>query len=86
MGCFLKVYQMSIEDIAQDREAAEWDRINSTGRQAPPEYRPGDDQYGPELCEDCDQKMPPERRARGRHFCTDCTELLQRQAAQRRQH
>jgi hypothetical protein len=73
---------MSIEDIAQEREAAAWERINSTGRAAPPEFKPGDEQYGPELCEECDDKMPPERRARGRHFCTECTDLLKRHAFQ----
>jgi hypothetical protein len=76
---------MSLEDKAQEHEAAQWARLNSTGRAPTPEFKPGDEKYGPELCEECDEKMPPERRARGRHFCTDCTELLKRYAHQLRQ-
>lgn len=72
---------MSIEDRAQEHEAAEWERLNRA-RQAAPEYKPGDAKYGPEACEDCDEPMPPERRARGRHHCTVCTELLERRARQ----
>lgn len=82
---------MSQEDLAQDREAQDWE-INNRPRPAPVEFKPGDKGYGPAFCtgrekppvedveqEDlCGEEMPPLRRAMGKHLCVGCQTLLER--------
>ena len=53
---------MSIEDKAQEYEAAQWDILN-TGRLSPMDLDATDKACGPIACRDCDEQMPPERRA-----------------------
>jgi RNA polymerase-binding transcription factor DksA len=72
---------MSQEDRAQEVEARDWE-INNRPRQPAAEFAPGDPQYGPPECEDCDMEMPDLRRARGKRLCTACQELLERRARQ----
>lgn len=67
---------MSFEDKAQEHEAMVWSQINAP-RQTQPTYRPGEQGYGPELCTDCDEKMPDVRRAYGFMRCTACASALE---------
>ncbi len=75
---------MSQEDLAQDREAQDWE-INNRPRKAPPEFKPEDSGYGPEFCKDdaCEAPMPTERRALGKNLCVGCQELLERSRLRR---
>lgn len=64
---------MSVEDLAQVVEAQEWARNNRV-RPPAPVYAPGDAQYGPAECAECEIDMPELRRAMGRCMCVDCTD------------
>jgi hypothetical protein len=70
---------MSQEDRAQEEEAAEWARRNMD-KPGVPQFKPGDDGYGPEFCsnEDCGEEMPLQRRVDGRRHCTDCQGVIER--------
>ena len=68
---------MSIEDIAQDVEAWDWER-NNRPRTPRALLAPDDEDYGPAACKECGDEMPELRRAMGRHLCTSCTELYER--------
>jgi hypothetical protein len=81
---------MSAEDLAQDREAQDWE-INNRPREIAPTFAPADKGYGPATCngrekrtgpgvqleDDCGEELPPLRRAMGRHLCVACQELLE---------
>jgi len=69
---------MSIEDVAQDVELAQWERVNQF-RNTMPTWKPTDSEYGPSTCqaEECGDQMPEFRRALGRHLCTSCQQLLE---------
>lgn len=69
---------MSIEDVAQEVEAAEWAARN-IGRPVPAKYKPGDEKYGPEECE-CGAEMPTLRREDGRLLCTSCQSAVERRS------
>lgn len=62
---------MSMEDLAQEIEAADWAR-NNRPRTPQPTFEPTDAGYGPAECADCDADMPVERRAMGKALCTGC--------------
>lgn len=64
---------MSPEDRAAMEEIHAWALINAP-RPAAPEYKPGEEGYGPALCRnpDCEDEMPELRRALGHKFCTEC--------------
>jgi hypothetical protein len=64
---------MSMEDIAQAVELAEWSRVNAP-RSILPTLTKDDPRYGPEFCkeEDCGDVMPVSRRELGRQRCTAC--------------
>lgn len=68
---------MSLEDRAQEHEAAEWARRNAP-RPEKPTYKPGEDGYGPEFCEECESPMPDPRRANGWTLCTSCQSAVER--------
>lgn len=61
---------MSIEDKAQEHEAAIWE-LNNRAREVKT-YKPGEPGYGPEECSECGAEMHPVRRADGRTRCTPC--------------
>lgn len=61
---------MSLEDVAQEHEAKIW-LINNRRREVP-HYQPGDAGYGPAQCTECEEDMPPERRAHGFTLCVPC--------------
>lgn len=69
---------MSIEDKAQEHEAAEWERINVSRPRLPPMKKPGEPGYGPEECDDCGGPMPDLRRANGWRLCTACQSVVER--------
>ena len=64
---------MSNEERAQQEEAFRWELTNRP-RTPAPEFKPGEEGYGPELCsnEDCEGPLPELRRRRGCQLCTDC--------------
>lgn len=62
---------MSIEDRAQEAEAAEWER-NNRPRRGIRIFSPSEPGYGPELCLECEDDMPDVRRAYGYNLCTEC--------------
>lgn len=82
---------MSAEDIAQEREAFDWE-LNNRPRAAAPTFKPEEKGYGPATCtgraappkegddreDDCGEEMPPERRAMGKHLCISCQLLSER--------
>lgn len=68
---------MSLEDKAQEHEAAEW-LARNTRRPEKPTYQPGEAGYGPEECEECLSVMPPLRRANGWVLCTGCQSAVER--------
>lgn len=68
---------MSMEDRAQEHEAAEWAR-NNAPRPQKPTYQPGDAGYGPEFCDECESPMPELRRANGWVLCTSCQSAVER--------
>jgi RNA polymerase-binding transcription factor DksA len=69
---------MSMEDQAQELELKQWVQNNKT-RQVEKTYKPGDSNYGPANCLNCDEAMPVARREYGYALCTGCkTELEQR--------
>ena len=61
---------MSLEDKAQEHEAAEW-AIRNRPR-AVRTFNPGEDGYGPEECAECGDAMHPVRRGHGFKLCTSC--------------
>jgi hypothetical protein len=65
---------MSIEEVAQQIECAEWEARQQV-RPAPPTYQPNDPKYGPEECAECDEPMLEQWRAAGHIQCTACREL-----------
>lgn len=67
---------MSLEDKAQEHEAAEWEMRNARrpDRQL---FNPSDAGYGPKECDECDATMPPLRRANGWVLCTRCQSLVE---------
>lgn len=67
---------MSIEDKAQDHEAAEWEHRNAPPPPRPT-FKPGDAGYGPKECDECESTMPPLRRANGWVLCTRCQSLVE---------
>lgn len=71
---------MSIEDRAQEHEATVW-AYNNRPRQSTPLLEPGDPNYGPELCAQCDDPMPTLRRRMGKWLCTPCQAREERRAA-----
>lgn len=75
---------MSMEDRAQAEEAFQWG-LNNRRREPDPEFKPGEDGYGPAMCsnEDCEAPMPELRRRRGRQFCTDCQGVAEAAAKRR---
>lgn len=75
---------MSLEDKAQEHEAQQWELRNIHRKALPPPAAPGDHDYGPALCDDCEAPMPPLRRAWRLSMCTACTTEVERQAAMRR--
>jgi RNA polymerase-binding transcription factor DksA len=64
---------MSIEDIAQQVEALDWE-INNRPRTPRSLFEPDDEEYGPPECVECDIEMPDLRRAMGCELCVACTE------------
>lgn len=68
---------MSLEDTAQEHEAAEWEMRNRA-RAARPTFKPGDEGYGPEDCDDCGAEMPSLRRENGWRLCTACQTLIEK--------
>ena len=68
---------MSLEDKAQDHEAAEW-LARNTSRPDKPIYKPGEPGYGPKWCEECGSAMPDLRRANGWLLCTSCQTAVER--------
>ncbi|WP_208446976.1 hypothetical protein [Burkholderia anthina] len=68
---------MSQEDRAQELEATMW-AVNNRPRTAPKEIAPGEPGYGPAECDECEDAMPPERRARGKQLCTTCQSARER--------
>lgn len=75
---------MSIEDIAQEAEIKQWERIN-VGRPTQQIYAPLDTGYGPEECqnEECGDDMPVLRRELGRTLCTACQQRAEDTKKQR---
>lgn len=74
---------MSIEDLAQEVELRDWEQRNnfvSTKRT----FEPGERGYGPAQCVECEDDMPPQRRAMGSTLCTACKTLEEKQQALRR--
>lgn len=69
---------MSIEDKAQEHEAAEWAAINMNRKGLPPLKKPGDPGYGPAECDECGAEMPALRRANGWVLCTSCQTQVER--------
>lgn len=70
---------MSLEDRAQEHEAAEWE-IRNRPREPKKLIEPGAPGYGPSECEDCGNPMPELRRANGWSLCTECQSLIERRA------
>jgi len=68
---------MSIEDIAQDVEALDWER-NNRPRAARRLFEPTEPGYGPAQCGECEDDMPDLRRSMGLCLCVGCTELAER--------
>lgn len=62
---------MSIEEVAQQIECAEWEARQQV-RPAAPTYRPGDVKYGPEECGECGAPMHTMWREAGHYQCTEC--------------
>jgi len=67
---------MSIEDIAQQVEALDWE-LNNRPRMPRSLYAPDDDEYGPAECVECDMPMPELRRAMGCELCVPCKERIE---------
>jgi len=68
---------MSLDDVAQEFEAAEWERRNAP-RPERPTYKPGDALYGPAECYQCPEPLPELRRAMGCQLCTACQTIEER--------
>lgn len=68
---------MSLEDKAQEHEAAEW-AIRNAPRPERPTYTPSDPGYGPKECDECEATMPAFRRQHGWRLCTNCQSLAER--------
>lgn len=68
---------MSLEDRAQEQEAAEWAARNAP-RATRPQFEPGQAGYGPKFCEECESTMPALRRANGWVLCTSCQSAVER--------
>lgn len=62
---------MSHADDAQRIELLMWEK-NNAPRPEPVKYAPGDDGYGPEFCDECDEVMPDARREHGYAICVPC--------------
>lgn len=69
---------MSIEDIAQDIELAQWERNNKPTGDSLKVYAKGDPNYGPEECQECGDEMPEKRREYGCKLCTHCQSIAER--------
>lgn len=72
---------MSVEDLAQDVEAQEWER-NNRPRTQRRLLEPHETGYGPAECTDCEIEMPDLRRAMGCCLCTDCAERAEQRSRQ----
>jgi RNA polymerase-binding transcription factor DksA len=70
---------MSIEDKAQELEAAEWE-IRNMMRPISRTFRPEEPGYGPAECEQCEDQMPAVRRGYGFKLCTTCAERAEKSA------
>lgn len=73
---------MSMEDKAQELELLHWE-LNNKPKTDEERYSPGEAGYGPEECDECENKMPPERRAWGYRVCVHCKEAQEKRDAQR---
>ena len=71
---------MSLEDRAQEHEAHIWS-INNRPRSVARTFQPGEDGYGPEVCEECEAAMHPVRRGYGFKMCTPGQSALEAKPA-----
>lgn len=66
---------MSLEDKAQEHEAAIWAQ-NNRPREVKA-FKPGEPGYGPAECVDCEREMHKVRRGYGFIRCTACASALE---------
>lgn len=69
---------MSIEDLAQEREAQVWAANNIDRRRMPEAVGPDHPKYGPAHCMECEDDMPAVRRSYQFTFCKPCAERRER--------
>jgi hypothetical protein len=71
---------MSIEDIAQTHEAAEWERRQNANANKKRVYTPSEPGYGPAECFECGEDMHAVRRGYGYQACVQCQSALERKS------
>ena len=72
---------MSLEDKAQEHEAAIWEQNNRPRDVV--RFAPGQPGYGPAECEDCGAEVHPVRRGYGFKLCTPCQAAREPSSARR---